>query len=212
MSQDKFISQLIGLTEKNIHFDMHSVIKGSYHGTPALVVTATLDGHLSRCPLCGFNNCLVKDGHKTVTIKLNPQRFSLMLLKLRKQRFRCQRCHSIITAQTNIVRYNCQISTATWRSIIMDFHDNLSATLIAQQNGVSPSSVNRAYAQAEKETSNRFVHLPPHMGFDEFTSSHQNRQMRFIFQDADHHDRVVILYSRRKKLFEIFKSASIELK
>ncbi len=80
----------------------------------------------------------------------------------------------------------------------MDFHDNISATLIAKQNGVSASTVNRAYPQAEAMVSNHFVHLPQHMSFDEFTSSHQNRRMRFIFQDAEHHDRIVILYGRRK--------------
>lgn len=198
MSQSKSILKLTGLKDPNIHFSDNCVVQGHYHGKKALFITGRLVSMITRCPQCGFANCLVKDGHKTVHIKLSPQRYRLVILKLLKQRFRCKQCGSIITSQTDTVRSNCQISRAVWHSIIMDFHDNMAANLIANQNGISASTVNRAYPQAAQMISNHFVHLPKHMSFDEFTASHQDRHMRFIFQDALHHERVVILYGRRK--------------
>lgn len=199
MSQDKLILNLVGLKDPHIHFEADVKTQtGLYHGHPAIFINAKLLKKISRCPNCGFADCLVKDGHKTVNLKLSPQRFHLLILRLAKQRFLCKHCGSIITSQTDAVKPNCQISKNVWQSVVMDFHDNMAATLIAKQNGVSASTVNRAYPQAAQMISNRFVRLPKHLSFDEFTSSHQNRRMRFIFQDADHHNRVVILYGRRK--------------
>ncbi|MDN6575425.1 MAG: ISL3 family transposase [Lactiplantibacillus plantarum] len=199
MSQEKFIAKLIGLKDPHIHFTAGTQAQsGQYHGHPALLLRAKLITRILRCPNCGFTGCLVKYGYRTVNLKLSPQRYHLIILRLAKQRFRCNRCGSIITSQTNAVSPNCQISKNVWQSIVADFHDNMAATLIAKQNGVSTSTVNRAYPQAAQMVSNHFVHLPEHLSFDEFTSSHQNRRMRFIFQDADQHDRIVILYGRRK--------------
>lgn len=173
MSQDKLILNLVGLKDLRIHFEADNKNQTwPYHGHPALFINAKLSKKISQCPNCRFADCLVKDGHKTINLKLSPQKFHLLILQLAKQRLLCKRCCSIITSQTDAVKPNCQISKNVRQSVVMDFHDNMATTLIAKQNRISASTVNRAYPQAAQMSSNRFVRLPKHLSFDEFTSSH----------------------------------------
>jgi hypothetical protein len=56
----------------HIHFEADNKAQtGLYHGHPALFINAKLLKKISRCPNCGFADCLVKDGHKTVNLKLS---------------------------------------------------------------------------------------------------------------------------------------------
>ncbi|WP_338231000.1 helix-turn-helix domain-containing protein, partial [Lactiplantibacillus paraxiangfangensis] len=66
-----------------------------------------------------------------------------IILKLRKQRYRCNSCKHTFSAQTSLVKPHCQISEDTKQMIILRLIKDRSVTDIADELNVSPVAVNR---------------------------------------------------------------------
>ncbi|WJD84910.1 transposase family protein [Limosilactobacillus fermentum] len=68
---------------------------------------------MDRCPHCGFEDTLIKNGHSYQTIKyLSINESCPTMLQISKQRLRCKNCQDSFMAKTNVVDKYCSIAKA----------------------------------------------------------------------------------------------------
>lgn len=201
----KSIRFALEITDPNIVFTEDAKLEKIEDKT-ALVYTADLKVRPDCCPNCGFTDKIVRYGFNQSRIIAPGFSYRPTYLKLRCQKFRCQRCHSIFQSQTDYVRPNCEISEPVRRMLLYEALSNHSLTDIAQRYHVSDKTIQRVIdAEAELHNFTQATWLPKHLAFDEFKSTNK---MSFIWADSDAREIGAILPSRTSyqitKYFERF--------
>lgn len=190
MSQEQFIQNLLKLKDPNIEFQSVKTDENS------VFITAKLAPNCSKCRYCGESG-LLRNGTKVVNIRIPNINERNAILKLRKQRYLCPKCHHTVIAQTPLVRPHHQISERTRHAIMIALTEDRNVTSIAQQFNVSPVSVNRIINDLGPQIKSRPDDLPKVLCFDEFRST--QRQMSFIALNGETHELVTLLPGRRNQ-------------
>lgn len=160
------------------------------------IVSARLSAPVKKCVFCKATN-VIKNGGKTVHIRLADLRLERCELALWKQRYYCQECHKTWIAKTNLVEEKHSLSHQLKHSILSLAHENVTATHIARVCHCSVSSVIRVI-NAFVTPKRRMAILPKHLCFDEFRAT--GNEMAFICCDAENeHEVVTILPNRLTK-------------
>lgn len=197
MSQNDSIKQLLNIQDPNIQI-LH-VKKETMKNQDCQIISAIL----SYCaPDCA--NCLkkmVKNGFTSSDILLLPTAAFKSILRLRKQRFRCQSCGKSKLARTQLVKENHQISKAVQFKIFDLLLRKRSMTEIAFDLGISVPTVAR---RLNRFNFKRPSSLPESLSFDEFKAF--GSQMAFHLLNPDTHQTLDILPSRRLKDLEEYFS------
>ena len=191
MSQDQFTRNLLQIKDQNI---TNFRVQDNCHD--ALRIYADLSYSINVCPRCGKHK-IVKNGCKTVNIRIPNISERTALLILRKQRFLCKICGHTQLAQTPIVAKQHQISQNVQHGIIQQLTTDRTMASIASQYNVSTNTVSRQLVSLGQQTKPAYDGLPGSLCIDEFRST--GNQMSFIAIDAEKHDLVTILPGRRNK-------------
>lgn len=204
MSQDQFTRNLLQIKDQNIN--NFRVLDES---RDALRIYADLSYSLSVCPRCGKHE-VVKNGFKTVNIRIPNISERTALLILRKQRFLCKHCGHTKMAQTTVVEGQHQISRNVLHGITGSLTEDRTMASIASQYNVSTNTVSRQLAVLGKQTQPAYNGLPASLCIDEFRST--GNQMSFIAIDAQKHDLIAILPGRKNKEIKEFFLNHYDLK
>lgn len=153
------------------------------------------------CPKCGCLNKkydIIKNGSKTVSVRLPRISNRKVLLRLKKQRYLCKHCLITFSAETPCIDFNRSISKNTYHSCFFQMKEKTSITDIAKRHDICNTTVNNYL----KDISNHFVvnknYLPNHLSFDEFKSVKEcDAKMFFIFTYAENNKVLDTVYNRR---------------
>ena len=140
---DNDIRLLLGLTDPNITFDP----KEQQHYTIA-------------------ND----NGTKLVTHKGPRSAFRFHNFKIRKQKFKCQKCGHTAMARLSDIQPNNHIIDKVKQVIAMELSENVSQKHIALDNNVSTHTVMRAAEGLFVYNKTNFHYLPQNIAFDDFKS------------------------------------------
>ncbi len=204
MSQEQFTRKLLQIKDQNINN-----FKVLDESRDALRIYADLSYTLSVCPRCGKHE-VVKNGYKTVNIRIPNVSERVAILILRKQRFLCKQCGHTQIAKTTVVEPQHQISRNILHGITSSLTEDRTMTSIASQYNVSTNTVSRQLVALGKQTQPAYNGLPTALCIDEFRST--GNQMSFIAIDAQKHDLVAILPGRKNKEIKEFFLNHYDLK
>lgn len=164
MSNQNNTRFLLNIKDPNIIFSDNSVRKEIVKGIECNVVTASLSpSNPKHCMHCGCINTLysiIKNGSKTVTLRLNRCSGITTYLKLKKCRFYCKNCKRTFIDQCSIVKPNCSITTSVYHQVILDIKTKQSVLDIAKRNDVSHTTVNSWIHSINDSYVPSFKHLP----------------------------------------------------
>jgi len=191
MSQDQSTRDLLQIKDQNI---INFKVQDDSHD--ALRIHADLSYKISVCPRCGKHE-VVRNGFKTVNIRIPNISERTALLILRKQRFLCNACGHTQIAQTPVVMKQHQISQNVKHSITRELTTDRTMASIAVQYNVSTNTVSRQLVALGRQTKPAYDGLPASLCIDEFRST--GNQMSFIAIDAQKHDLITILPGRKNK-------------
>ncbi|WP_318767169.1 ISL3 family transposase [Lactiplantibacillus carotarum] len=191
MSQDHSTRVLLQIKDPNIsQLIAHAPEDGG------LRVSGVLTYDIKRCPRCG-QTTMLKNGLKTVRIRLPRVSELTTILNLKKQRFICKACGNTVLAETALVEKQHQISENTLHAIDLALTEDRTMSSIAAQYNVSTNTIVRRLRLLGKGTQPVFNGLPTTLCIDEFRST--GNQMSFIAIDAQSHDIITILPGRRNQ-------------
>ncbi|KRL97059.1 transposase [Levilactobacillus hammesii DSM 16381] len=191
MSQDQSTRDLLQIKDQNIiNFKVQDTSRD------ALRIYADLTYSVNVCPRCGKHD-IVKNGAKTVRVRIPNISERTALLVLRKQRFLCKACGHTQIAQTPIVMKQHQISQNIKHGITRELTTDRTMASIAAQYNVSTNTVSRQLVALGRQTKPAYDGLPASLCIDEFRST--GNQMSFIAIDAQKHDLITILPDRKNK-------------
>ncbi|AVK62550.1 ISL3 family transposase [Lactobacillus sp. CBA3605] len=196
MSQDQSTRILLQIKDQNI-----TNFKIQDNSRDALRIYADLSYSISVCPRCGQHE-IVRNGFKTVNIRISNISERTALLILRKQRFLCRACGHSLLAQTPVVAKQHQISQHVKHRITTALTEDRTMVNIAAEYNVSTNTVSRQLVALGKQTRPAYDGLPTTLCIDEFRST--GKQMSFIAIDAQKHDLIAILPGRRTKEIKAF--------
>ena len=95
-----YIKNILQIKDPNLHFT--DVVFENNDGRETQVFIGTVSLKLDRCPHCGFEDTLIKNGHSYQTIKyLSINESCPTMLRISKQRLRCKNCQDSFMAKTN---------------------------------------------------------------------------------------------------------------
>lgn len=114
------------------------------------------------------------------------------LIRLRKRRFRCQKCGKIAVAETSLIKKNHQIPVILNQKIAQKLIEKVAMTVIAESLAVSTSTVIRKLKEFQFKTDLNW--LPTNTSWDEY--SFKKGKMSFIAQDFDSLKIITILDGR----------------
>ncbi len=205
MSQDYFIKNLLNIKDKNIFFENFNVEEVLIKNIKTKVFHVLLSYEIHECPHCHAYK-IIKYGFKTSSIKMMKISGFNCILKLKKQRFLCNKCKKTFSAETSLVSKNCCISNPVKLTVNLALKKNISEKDIAEFFSVSHNTVNRIVDNSFKIHSPDFNYLPKVLCFDEFKSTKDCEGcMSFIIYDAENKKIIDILPDRRlNKLKEYF--------
>lgn len=202
MSNSNNIRLTLNIKDLNIKFNENSVKEEKINGVLALVYYGTLSPKAPNiCVRCGcFNEAydIIKNGSKTVSIKMPRVSGRKTILKLKKQRYLCKHCSKTFFAQTSCVDFNHSISNNSYHSCVLSLKEKVSVKDIAKDHDISHATVNKYLSAIYK----RFVvnkhYLPKNLSFDEFRSVKScSAKMSFIFTDSENNKVLDIVHDRR---------------
>ena len=185
MEQLNFITNLLGIKDPNI-----TILDYVDAGTHKEII-AKLDYPAPKCPHCQ-GQMAKYDFQKESKIPYLECAGYKTLIRLRKQRFRCQDCGKMAVAETSLVKKNHQIATIVKQKIAQKLIEKVSMTAIAESLAVSTSTVIRKLKEFECTTDLNY--LPEHMSWDEY--SFKKGKISFIAQDFDSRRILAILDGR----------------
>lgn len=191
MSQDQSTRDLLQIKDQNI-----INLKVQDTSRDALRIYADLTYSVNVCPRCGKHD-IVKNGAKTVRVRIPNISERTALLVLRKQRFLCKACGHTQIAQTPIVMKQHQISQNIKHGITRELTTDRTMASIATQYNVSTNTVSRQLVALGRQTKPAYDGLPASLCIDEFRST--GNQMSFIAIDAQKHDLITILLGQKNK-------------
>ena len=185
MEQLNFITNLLGIKDPNI-----TILDYVDAGTHKEII-AKLDYPAPKCPHCQ-GQMAKYDFQKESKIPYLECAGYKTLIRLRKQRFRCQDCGKMAVAETSLVKKNHQIATIVKQKIAQKLIEKVSMTAIAESLAVSTSTVIRKLKEFEFTTDLNY--LPEYMSWDEY--SFKKGKISFIAQDFDSRRILAILDGR----------------
>lgn len=182
---------------------------------PYQIISAQLSYTPYACEKCGIindNYQVQKHGfHKPSFIKLGKMIDKCTLLKLRKQRYKCQECGQTFIASSPIVDKHCFISNKLKDMLYYEAGYTQSMTDIADRYAVSLSTVIRRVDQAINAFDPAYRTLPTHLCFDECMTTEEG--LSFVCIDAQTHEIVDILPGRKQSdIRAYFQRYSLELR
>ena len=185
MEQFNFITNLLGIKDKNIIF-LDYLDAGTHKE-----VIAKLDYPAPKCHHC-LGQMTKYDFQKESKIPYLECTGYKTLIRLKKRRFRCKVCRKVAVAETSLVKKNHQIATIVNQKIAQKLIEKVPMTAIAASLAVSTSTVIRKLKEFKFKTDLSF--LPTHMSWDEY--SFKKGKMSFIAQDFDSRKIIAILDGR----------------
>ena len=172
MSNQNYIMEMLELKDNNITFKENFYYKETIKGK----IYKIFEGYLSYQPECCYNCGVVfddkfeKHGFITSDIKLPEVSGYKTILRLHKQRYLCKHCNKAFTLSSTVTNYGCYISNNIKHKIALDLTKKRSEKDIANDNDVSPNTVERIM-DSYYETQKLYKHyLPDILSFDEFKS------------------------------------------
>ncbi len=214
-SMDNDTKKLLGITDPNLKFPDHWLkAKQDRKGHERLEIEGTLTYSPAACPNCGVINIKTITRHGSI-ISIYPFgqfRSQPLDLKIKTQRFYCHACHSTFTASSPIFDPQTSITKDLKHEIILRLTRVESIKDIADDLGVSASTVQRTLQSlADEITIPNHNYLPKALCINEFKSMRViNGAMSFIAVDGDRHKLFEILEDRRLyKLFEHYSAYSM---
>lgn len=159
-----------------------------------LVIKADLSPQPSPCKCCGANVidedgkfAVVKNGKKTVTVRLEAFNHLPMVMHLNKQRYACKKCKHYWTAQSYFIRPHHSISEQVRFKMMDLLKEKVSLTFIAKQCQVSISTVIRVLRSFKPQLPKaKQLYLPKVLLVDEFRShTSLEDKMSFICVDGE---------------------------
>ena len=172
MSNQNYITEMLELKDNNIIFKDNCYYKEKIKGIDHKIFEGYLSYKPDCCYKCGvvFDDNFEKHGFITSNIKLPDVSGYKTILRLHKQRYLCKHCNKVFTLTSNVTNYGCFISNNTKHKIAKDLVKKRSEKDIAQDNNVSPNTVERimdSYYETQKLYK---LYLPEVLSFDEFKS------------------------------------------
>lgn len=198
-SDTNFIEFALGIKDSNLIF------RGYFYKFIRLIKYRVYEFTLiypdNVCPEC-HQRQLVKFGFSEVNTKFTADDASHpVILRIHKQRVRCKNCQHTQLAQSPIVQKYCHIANKVRNKVIMSLQDDRTLDCIANDNNISPSTVNRYLDQSRAIAPLIKQELPINMALDEFRGV--NRQLHFICIDNDGNHKIqAILPDRYKRTIE----------
>lgn len=189
MSQDHSTKVLLQIKDPNI---TDLVVQEATNGS--LQVLAKLTYPVTVCARCGKRS-MVKNGFKTVHIRIPRISERVTILNLKKQRFICKNCGKSSLTTTTLVKKHHQISENSLHAIDLSLTEDRTMASIAAQYNVSTNTISRRIKLLGQGTQPAFNGLPTMLCIDEFRST--GKQMSFIAVDAQTHDIITILPGRK---------------
>lgn len=189
MSNQNNTRFLLNIKDPNITFTNDSLRREIINDVECNVVYVTLKPNvIEYCVRCGCINrdySIIKNGSKTVILKLNNCFGISTYLKLNKCRFYCKSCKHTFIDQISIVKPRCTITTNLYHKVILDIKKKQSVWDIAKRNNISHTTVNTWIHEINDSFIPNLNTLPEHISFDEFRSvSEVKGKMSFIFMDS----------------------------
>ncbi|UUX35183.1 ISL3 family transposase [Fundicoccus culcitae] len=200
MANTHYIANLLNITDERIEFS-DTITQEMKRNVCCKVIEGRLSYPLKACLNCGAINQstddMIKYGFDTSTITLTHINFQPLLLRLKKQRYRCKHCLTTSTVTTSLVDKGCFISNDIKRTIAMELTQVQSMKLIAQHLFVSRHTVSTQLKRAGSSLAAQKHYLPEHLGIDEFKSVNSVTQsMSCILMDTHSHTLLDILPDR----------------
>ena len=210
---DNDTKKLLGITDPNIKFSDHWLLRSPKKGIARLLIMGTLSYKPKACPNCGAvnNHSITKHGFCVVCHPFGLLRRQPLDLKLNTQRFYCHLCHTTFVATSPLFDANTSIAKDLRHEIILRLTRVESIKDIADDLGISASTVQRTVESlADQITNPSRDYLPATLCIDEFKSMRSvSGKMSFIAVDGDRHELLEILEDRRLyKLFDHYQSFS----
>lgn len=197
MSNINFTSFLLNLKDPNLHFSEKNYKLEIINGIETKIIEGTLKNKPDACPCCRHSKINIH-GYKTSNIKIPPISEFNAILRLKKQRYKCQNCKKTFIAKTEIVKKNCYISNNTKAAIALSASKKISEKDIATRLNVSHNTVNRIINSFNNNYKVNYNYLPKVLCFDEFKSTKTaDGAMSFIYVDALKHRIIDVVEDRR---------------
>jgi transposase len=188
-----YIENLLNVKDPCLNFVDCS--QTTYKGRKVIMCTAIAE--LDTCPNCKSADDYIYNGFKVVHIPyISADESNPVIIKVKKHGIFCKNCELYSYPSTQIVDKYCHISNAVKRKIIVGLTKDHSMTSIAEENGVSVTTVQRYLDHCSAQFTPSFDSLPEHLAFDEFRGV--GRKLHFICQDGEKHTIVAILENRFK--------------
>lgn len=188
-----YIENLLNVKDPCLNFVDCS--QTTYKGRKVIMCTAIAE--LDTCPNCKSADDYIYNGFKVVHIPyISADESNPVIIKVKKHGIFCKNCELYSYPSTQIVDKYCHISNAVKRKIIVGLTKDHSMTSIAEENGVSVTTVQRYLDRCSAQFTPSFDSLPEHLAFDEFRGV--GRKLHFICQDGEKHTIVAILENRFK--------------
>ncbi|MEK4802815.1 ISL3 family transposase [Oceanobacillus sp. FSL K6-0118] len=175
----------------------NAVTYGKHKGKSCKFIKAKLTYDADQCPNCQVEkvgSSIYKNGTQLSRITIPTMGVYPTYLLLSKQRFMCKHCGVSFTAQTNIVKRHCFISSNTEAQIMIKSAGAQSVKDISQDCGVSEATVQRIINKEANKYKPHYKALPKHLSFDEF--KYAKGKMAFEYIDVETGDILDILNSR----------------
>lgn len=172
MSNQNYITEMLELKDNNVFFKENCYYKEKIKGITYKIFEGYLSYKPKFCPKCGvlFDDKFEKHGFIISNIKIPKVSEYKTILRLHKQRYLCKHCNKAFTLSTTIANYGCNISNDIKKKIAVDLTKKRSEKDIAEDNDVSPNTVEKvmdSYYETQKLYKNC---LPEVLLFDEFKS------------------------------------------
>ena len=210
---DNNTRKLLGITDPNIKFSDNWLLSNNKKQITRWSIMGTLTYKPKACPNCGAvnNHSITKHGFCTVCHPFGLFRRQPLDLKINTQRFYCHLCHTTFMATSPLFDANTSISKALRHEIVLRLTRVESIKDIADDLGISASTVQRTVKSLANQITNPSRnYLPEILCIDEFKSMRSvSGKMSFIAVDGNRHELFEILEDRRLyKLFNHYQSFS----
>lgn len=194
---DNHTRNLLGLTDKHLHFDDDWLEERRYKGGQAQFIKGKLITFPSRCKNCGSLE-IIHNGSYTPHSQMLKVKEKLTILELKRTRFLCQACGTTFSAKTDLVDEHHQLTKELKHAILMELFENQSRKLIAKKFFVSDGTITRILREATKVYQPNKKYLPAVLCMDEFKSMKSVAgSMSFICVDGTTNKLFTILEDHR---------------
>ena len=193
----KEVKELLNIKDNNI--DVVSIGKENRKGVQVTIVTLKSNKKKYKCPNCDKFTSSVNDMLKPVKVRHLKVVEIKSELYIIKRRFICHKCGKKFVEPINLNSYNSSISNELKMKIRKDLLVyNYSIKSIADENGVSSSTVRRELEEAMNGYPEYLKTLPEIISIDEFKADTREGKYALIINDPIRKRVLDILPSRKK--------------